>query len=74
MIHWNVKEALDLLRVQIHRKHPVCPGRHKKIGHKFGADGNTRLIFAILPGVPIVRQHGGDSVGAGAAEGIKHDE
>ena len=74
MIHRYIEETLDLLRVQIHRKHAICPSRHQKVSHKLGTDGNTRLIFTILTGVPIVWQHSGYPVGTSAAESIEHDK
>ena len=74
MIDRNIEEALNLLRVQIHREDPVRTRRNEKIGDEFCGDGNPRLVFAILSSVAIKWHDRRDPVGRCAARGIDHDE
>src|SRR4029077_16219582 len=74
MVYRDVKKALHLLRVQVHRQHAINPGRVKQVGNQFRGDWNPRLIFAVLTGVPKKWNDRGDSIGAGAASRVDHDE
>ena len=74
MIHRNIEESLYLLRVQVHGQDSVCAGGDEKICNQLGRNGHPRLVFAILPGIAIKRQHRGDARCAGPPQRINHDE
>jgi len=48
MIHRDVEETLDLLRVQIHRQHAVRPRCDEQVGDELGRDRHPRLVLAVL--------------------------
>ena len=74
MIHRDVEEPLDLLRVQIHRDHAVGPRRGKQVGHQLRRDRNTRLILAILAGITVEGNDGCDLGCRRAARRVNHDQ
>ena len=74
MVHGNIEEALDLLRVEVHRQDTVDPGGHEQVGHQLGGNRHARLVFTVLPRVTVKRQHGGDPVRARPPQRVYHDE
>ena len=48
MIHRNVEETLNLLRVQINRQDAVRARRDEQVGHKLGRDRNAWLVLAVI--------------------------
>ncbi len=60
--------------MEIHGEHTVRTGRGNDIGDQLRGDRHTRLILAVLPGIPEIRNHGRNTVGRRALEGIDHDE
>ena len=74
MIHGNIKKSLDLVGMQVHRKDPVRPGLSQEVGHQFGCDGHAGLVFAVLPGIAEIGDHGGDAVSGSPFQGIDDDE
>ena len=48
MIHGNVKEALNLVGMQVHRDQTVDAGSNQQVGDQFGGDGNARFVLAVL--------------------------
>ena len=51
MVHRDVEEALNLLRVQIDREHAVHPGGGDEVGHQLGGDGHAGTVLAVLASV-----------------------
>ena len=74
VINWNIKEALDLCRVQIHCEDSVCTGASDNVGGEFGRDRHAAFVFAVLPSVSEVRNDGGNPFGAGPLAAIDHDQ
>ena len=74
MIHRDVEKPLNLLRVQIHGQDSVRPGRNQEIGDQFRRDRHPRLVFAILPSVPVKGQHRRYPRRARAPHRVHHDE
>ena len=74
MVDGDVEEALDLVGVQVDRQDAVGAGGLEHVGDQFGADGHAALVLAVLPRVPVVRDHGGDPLGAGAVGGVDEQE
>jgi len=74
VVDGDVEEALDLLAVQIHGEDAVCAGGDEEVGDEFGGDGDAGLVFAVLAGVAVEGDDGGDARGGGAARGVDHDE
>ena len=74
IVHGDVKEALNLVGVEIHGEDPVGAGAGDQVGHQLGGDGVAGLGLAVLAGVAEVGHHGGDAAGGGPLEGIDHDE
>lgn len=63
MVEGNVEEALYLWSVQVHGEDAVCSGLGQEIGYEFGRDGNTGSVFAVLTGIAVVGNDGGDACG-----------
>ena len=74
VVHRNVKETLDLRRVEVHSQHPVCPSGNNHVGHQLGGDGVPAFRFPVLTGIAKVGHHGGDPSSGGPAEGVHHNE
>ena len=74
MVDRDVEERLNLRLVQVHREHPVGAGRGDHVGDQLGRDRHARLVLAILPGVAVIRDHGGDARRRRAAERVDHDQ
>src|SRR5215469_11001754 len=74
MIDRDVEKALNLLSVQVERQYPVCTSRDEQIGDEFSGDGNSRLIFAILPGISKIWNNCRDPIGARTSGCINQNE
>jgi len=74
IVHGNVKEALDLGCVQVHRQNTVCTGGLDHIRNELGGDGVAALGLAVLTGVAEVGDDGGDAACGGAAACVDHDQ
>lgn len=74
VIHQDVEEALELAGMEIHGDHAGSPGGGDEVGHQLGGDGFTSGAFAILTGIAVVRDDGGDGVGASALESVNHHQ
>ena len=59
--------------MEVHGDHPVHTGMGKEVGHELGGDGDSRTVLAVLTGVSVIGENGGDACGAGASGGIHHD-
>ncbi len=74
VVHRDVEEALELVRVEIHREHAVGARGADEVGHQLGADRDPRLVLTVLPGVAEVGDHGRDAGGAGPARGVDQQQ
>src|SRR2546430_860739 len=74
VIDGYIKKSLDLGSVEIDGHDAIGSGALKQVGKKFCGYGDAAGVFAILPGVSEIRNHGGDGFGAGALEHVDPDE
>ena len=74
MIHGDVEKTLDLCRVQVHGHHAVGAGPGNHIRHQLGGDRHAAFVLAVLPGVAVIGNHGGDPIGACPLETVDHDQ
>ena len=74
MVHRDIKEALDLLSMQVHGQHAVHTGSGQQVCDQLGGDGHAGTVFSVLTGIAIVGDHGGDAGSRSAAGGIDHDQ
>src|SRR5947199_4155637 len=75
VVHRDVEEALDLLRVQVDRQQPVDARAREHVGDQLRRDRRARALDApVLARVAEVRHHRGDARGRGAPAGIHHHE
>ena len=74
VIDRDIEEALNLRCMEIDEQRPVCTGRGQQIRHQLGRNGHARAIFAILPGVAVVRDDDCDPARGGAFERVHHDQ
>lgn len=74
VVDWHGEEALDLGSVQIEDDDVVGPGGLKHVGHEFGGDWHSSLVFSILAGVGEQGNNRGDPAGRGLFAGINHDQ
>ena len=74
MIDGDIKESLDLGRVQIKAKHPIRAGFGQHVGHQLRGDGDAAFVLAILTGVAKVGNHRGDAAGARTTQAVDPDK
>ena len=73
MIDRQIEKALQLVLMEIDREHSVRARHRDHVGHELRADGDPRLIFAVLPGIAEVRNDRRDPRRAGPLGGV-HEE
>ncbi len=74
MIDRDVEEPLELVLVEIQSQHAIRPRGGDQVGHELGADRHARLVLAVLPGVPEIRDHRRDARGTGPLGGVDQDQ
>ena len=74
VVHRDIKEALNLIGVEVHREDPVGAGGGNQVGHQLGGDGVPGLGLAVLPGVAEIGDHCGDPAGGGPFQGVYDDK
>ncbi len=74
MIHGHVEIALNLRRVQIQSQRPAGARGFQQVRHELRGDRNSRLVFAVLPRVTVIREHGGNSPCRRALERVDHQQ
>ena len=74
VIDRNIEKALQLRRMQIHNQRPMRTSGRQQIGHQLRRNRAARLVLAILPGVPEVRNHRCDTPRRSALERIDHQQ
>src|SRR5688572_22107332 len=74
MVHRNVEITLYLGGVEVHGDHAVCTCGNEHVGHEFGANGDPWFVFAVLPGIAIVRDHGHHLVSACPFRCVDHQQ
>ncbi len=74
MIDRDIEKPHQLLRVQIHRQHPVRSRRHDQVGNELGRDRDARLVLAVLAGIPEIRDHRRDPVRTRPPRRVDHDQ
>ncbi len=72
VVHRDVEEPLDLRLVQIHRQHAIRARRAQQVRHQLRRDRHARLVLAILPRVPVIRDNRGDPRRRRPAERVDH--
>ena len=74
MVHRDVEEALDLALVQVERDDAVDAGALEQVGDEARGDRLARRGLAVLTGVGVVGDDGGDGAGGGALGGVGRHE
>src|SRR5882724_6886283 len=74
MVYRNVEISLDLRRMQIERQRTASTRSFEQVCDQLRGDRNAWLVFAILARITVIRQHGGDSPGGSAFEGVNHEQ
>ena len=74
MVHREVEETLDLVRMEVAGHEGVGAGGLDHVGDQFRTDGHARLVLAVLAGPAEVRDHGDHFVGGGALRRIHRQE
>ena len=74
VVHRDIKEALDLVGMQVHGEHPVGAGTGNQVGHQLCGDGVAGLGLAVLAGIAEIGHHRGDAAGGGPLERVDHNE
>ncbi len=74
MIHRDIEKSLQLRRMQIHNQRPVRPRGGQQIGHQLRRNRTARLVLAVLPGIPEVRNHRRDAPRRSALQRIDHQQ
>ena len=69
-----VEKTLDLVGVEVHGHNAVGAGSLKEVGDEFGGNGYAGFVFAVLPGVAIVGNNGGDVSCGGSFGGVDQQE
>jgi hypothetical protein len=63
VVHRNIKEALDLRRVQIHRQQAMRARNRNQIGYELRRDGNAWAILLVRAAITVIRNHRRDALG-----------
>ena len=74
VIHRNVEIALNLGRVKVERQRAAGASGFEQVRDELRGNWNARLVFAVLAGVAVVRQHGSDAPGGCAFECVNHQQ
>jgi hypothetical protein len=74
MIDRDVKESLQLMRVEVESQHPVRPRLLDDVGDQLGTNRHAGLILAILSRVSEVRHDGGHACRRRAACGVDEEQ
>ena len=74
MIDRDAEEALNLRGMQIDKQSAIGARSGEQVCHKLGADGNARLVFAVLARVAVIGNHDCDARGRCALQCVNHDE
>src|SRR5262249_13156784 len=74
VIDGDVEKALNLGGVQIEREHAMGAGGRSQGGGQLGRDRYSAHILAVLAGVAVIAQDGGDTGGAGPLEAVDHNQ
>ena len=74
MIHRDVEESLNLPGVEFNGKDAGGTGRSDEIGYQLGSDGCPGRNLAVLPGIAIVGNDSGDSLGRGSLERVDENQ
>ncbi len=74
LIDGDREEALDLALVEVHGEQSVGTGDADHVRHEAGGDRDAWLVLLVRSAVRVVRDDRRDSPGAGALEGVDHDQ
>ena len=74
VVHRTVEEALNLIRVQVHRDDAVRAGCLQEICDQAGGDGLAAQVLFILTRIWVERQDRGNALGGTTLQRIDHDE
>ena len=74
IVHRDIKEALDLVGVEVHGQHPVRPRLGNQVGYQLGGDGVPGLGLAVLPGVAKIGNNRRNAPGRGPLQRVNDDE
>ena len=74
MIQRDIKETLDLCRMQVDGHHTGNPCALQNICHQFGRNGFTPPGLTVLPGITIKGDHRNDMIGGSTFEGVGHNQ
>jgi hypothetical protein len=74
VIHGDIEEALDLRGMKVECQDAVGPRFGNEVGDQLRGNRDAAFVLAVLAGITVVGQHGGDSRGARALERIQHDQ
>ena len=74
IIHWDIKKALNLVGMEVHRQNPVRAGGGNQVGHQLGRNGIAGFGLPILTGVAEIGNHCGNPSGGGPFQGINDNE
>ncbi len=74
VVHWSIKEPLDLGGVQIHAHDAIRTGGLEQVSNQASRDGFATAPLLVLPGIRIKGCHHGDALRARTFECVHHDE
>src|SRR5262249_53368727 len=74
VVDGDVEEAPDLGGVKVEGEHPIGAGDGEQVGDELGGDRHAPDVLAVLAGVTVIGQHGGDPRGAGAPQAVQNHQ
>ena len=74
VVNRDIEEALDLALVQVEGDDAVDAGALEQVGDEAGGDGLARAGLAVLAGIAVVGDNGGDGAGGCALGSVGGDE
>ena len=70
VVNRDIKEALDCIRMEVHRNNMMCTCGGQQVGDELGGDRLAWTILLLLPRIAVVGNHTGDAVGGRTLESI----
>ncbi len=74
VIHGHVEITLDLRRMQVQCQRPARTRGFQQVRHELRGDGNSWLVFAVLPRIAVIRQNCSNAPGRRALERVDHQQ
>ena len=74
MVDRDIEEALDCIRVEVHRNNMMSPRGGQQVCDELSSNGLAWTILLLLPCIAVVGNDTGDSIGGRTLQSIDSNE